>query len=196
MDAEWEATLQRPDVADLLALADARHRGTGPAGAAAVVDGTGAVLELDLGDETLPGPAGANLTVALNAALAAARDASQRYVDAHVDLADEVFDGDGVDRATFRAESRDGSVVATVDATGWRVLDLYLDDLDAATPATVGEAVSRAADEARGLPTGALQDATSSVLDGLGASLSLIEDELTKVDARLTSLEERHGRRA
>lgn len=201
MDAEWDETFNRPEVADLLKLAEAQYVGHGPRGASVTVDGAGAIVALTPGTDDAPATAASDIVAACNQALQQSNAAAQRYIDTSGSVPDDVlaevqeFDEPVRDKELHRAEALEGMLVATVDANTMGLVELFLPDLEEATLAAVPQAVSAALADARGgnevteLDTNiqATFDQFSASLNSIQAELDIINDRLTEVDNDIRS---------
>lgn len=201
MDAEWDETFNRPEVAELLKLAEAQYVGHGPRGASVTVDGAGAIVALTPGTDDAPATAASDIVAAVNQALQQSNAAAQRYIATSGSVPDDVlaevreFDEPVRDKELHRAEALEGMLVATVDANTMELVELFLPDLEEATLAAVPQAISAALADARGgaevaeLDTNiqATLDQFSSSLNSIQAELDIINDRLTEVDNDIRS---------
>nr|WP_108871482.1 hypothetical protein [Tessaracoccus timonensis] len=201
MDAEWDETFNRPEVAQLLKLAEAQYVGHGPRGASVTVDGAGAIVALTPGTDDAPATAASDIVTACNQALQQSHAAAQRYIAASGSVPDEVlaevheFDEPVRDKELHRAEALEGMLVATVDANTMELVELFLPDLEESTLAAIPQAISAAFADARGGAEVAELDTNiqatlnefSASLNSIQAELDIINDRLTEVDNDLRS---------
>ena len=201
MDAEWDETFNRPEVADLLKLAEAQYVGHGPRGASVTVDGAGAIVALPPGPDDAPATAASDIVAACNQALQQSNAAAQRYIDTSGSVPDDVlaevqeFDEPVRDKELHRAEALEGMLVATVDANTMELVELFLPVLEEAPLAAVPQAISAGLADARGgnevaeLDTNiqATLDQFSASLNSIQAELDIINDRLTEVDNDIRS---------
>ena len=196
MQEEWDDVFTRPDVAGLLKLAEHRYTGTGPEGAAVVVDVAGTIVEVSVGESELPATAGTDIMTAANRALDAWEAETNRFAKEQglfpEEDSDEASSADAGERpSSFRKESGEGAVVVTVDANSMRISDLYLENLSETTLSAIAPTAARAFGEARGGgEVTELEDNLRAAMDQLTESLQGMQTELDAINDRLRQAEQ------